>query len=204
MAMKIQDIERILDEMTFKYARKDENTIGFGMRMENYQRPDDDAKSLVLVVQLLEDGEYFNLFAPRAFQVKGANQDAFLRACAIVQWRTKLIQFEWDESDGEVRPTVEFPIEDGVLTTKQFARCVNGMCSILDQFYPVLRKAADEGVVEFPSTGTPPDVGLMRELMERLMREGGSDEDRARALEDIAQRLRGRPGDGESGTPQEL
>lgn len=203
MAMKIRDIAAILDQMEFKYSQRDDNTIGFGMRMNKYERPDDSEKSLLLVVQLLEDGEYFNLFAPQAFKVRSEHTDAFLRACAIIQWRTKLIQFEWDQNDGEVRPTIEFPIEDGVLTRKQFERCVMGMCGILDEFFPQLKKAAEEGVVDLPNPAPAADLGLMRELLQRLAGGTGSPEEHARVLEEIAKRLRDR-GDGASGSPSEL
>lgn len=189
MAMTIDDIARILDQMDFKYRRHDDTSIAFSMTMDRFIDPDNDSKSLLLVAQLLEDGEYFQMYAPAAFRVKGEHQDAFLRACAMIQWRTKLIQFEWDETDGEVRPVIEFPLEDGRLTVKQFRRCVGGMVSLMDEFYPILHRAAQEGIVAFEP---PQDTGADA-LLARIKAAAGSelaDEDLARRLEEVLDRLR--------------
>ena len=67
----------------------------------------------------------------------------------MIQWRTKLIQFEYDAKDGEVRPVVEFPLMDAPLTGAQLMRAVNGLVELVDSYHPVLRRALDGGVVEF-------------------------------------------------------
>lgn len=206
MAMTIDEIAGILDQMEFKYAKRDDHTIALFMRMKTYENPENGEKSLLLVAQLLEDGEYFQLFSPKAFVVKGEHQDAFLRACAIIQWRTKLIQFEWDRNDGEVRPVIEFPLEDAKLTRKQFERCIQGMCSILDEFYPKLKKAADEGIVDFPDEKIPGDVGTLLDVARRLASEGTATPEQTRALEELLRRIREGGGDGgpDAEAPREL
>ena len=206
MAMTIGEIAGILDQMEFKYAKRDDHTIALFMRMKTYENPENSEKSLLLVAQLLEEGEYFQLFAPKAFVVKGEHQDAFLRACAIIQWRTKLIQFEWDRNDGEVRPVIEFPLEDAKLTRKQFERCIQGMCSILDEFFPKLKKAADEGVVDFPDEKVPGDIGTLLDVARRLASEGTATEEQTRALEELLRRIRegGGPSGPDGSAPREL
>lgn len=193
MAMTIDDIARILDKMAFKYGRHDDTSIKFFMTMERFVDPDSGDKSLLLIAQLLEDGEYFQMYAPAAFRVKGEHQDAFLRACAMIQWRTKLIQFEWDETDGEVRPVIEFPLEDGRITTKQFRRCVGGMVSLMDEYFPVLQQAAQHGIVDFDAKQSEGSA-----LLDRVKAAAGgdlTDEDLARRLEELAGQLRRtRPG----------
>jgi len=136
-----------------------------------------------MVAELMENGEYFQLIAPMAFKVKGKNTGVFLKACAIVQMHTKLIQFEYDEDDGEVRPVIEFPLEDNTLSYKQFMRCVTGMVQLLDQYYPVLQKAAVEGVIDtalYPSRASHLIV-LIGQLLE-----GAGDSDKKR-LEQMLQ-----------------
>lgn len=206
MAMTIDEIARILDQMEFKYMKRDDNTVGFFMRMKTYENPENGENSLLLIAQLLEDGEYFQLFAPKAFVVKGEHQDAFLRACAIIQWKTKLIQFEWDRNDGEVRPVIEFPLEDGKMTRKQFERCVQGICAILDEFFPKLKKAAEEGVVDFPDEKVPGDVGTLLDVARRLATEGTATAEQTRALEELLRRIRegGGPGGPDGSAPREL
>ena len=201
MAMTRKDIEAILDEMQFKYRPHDEWAVVFLMRMERYENPENGEKSLAVVVRLTEDGEYFSMFAPTAYRVKGPNQDAFLRACAQIQWKTKLIQFEWDESDGEVRPIIEFPLEDGRITRKQFERCLQGLCQILDEFHPALKKAAEEGVVDLPSAVPRAEVATLLEAAASLATGGAVSEAQARALQELLDRLRGGGGGGGSGSP---
>ena len=60
-------------------------------------------------------------------------------------WRTKLIKFEYDEQDGEIRALVEFPLEDAALTQKQFLRCLNGLVQIVDEYHPAIQSAIEGG-----------------------------------------------------------
>jgi hypothetical protein len=150
MAMTIDRIAALLDELDLGYQRQDQYLF-VNMQTEIYRDPEkQDSKVLTLMIELLEDGEFFTLLAPRAYFVRGEHQDAFLRACARVQWRTKMVQFEWDASDGEVRPIIEIPLEDSELTARQLRRCIQGLCSIIDRYHEVLLRAATEGVVALP------------------------------------------------------
>ena len=152
MAVTLEQIKGMLDELGLRYIADEEkigkNEIALYMKTEHYRDKDGD-NALLIIIKLLEDGEYIEIFAPSAFKIKGKNVDTFLKAAAMIQWKTKLIQFEYDDTDGEVRPVVEFPIEDGTITTKQLARCVHGLAELVDRYYPVLDKALKEGVIDF-------------------------------------------------------
>lgn len=203
MAMTIDELKGLLDQMGFHYQQKEPNSVGFFMRMQTFQNPVNHEKSLLLVAQLLEDGRYFNLVAPKAFMVKGEHQDAFLRACLMIQWRTKMIQFEWDESDGETLPCVEFPLQDNKLTREQFERCVNGLCSLLDEFYPVLKRAAEEGVVEFPVEGGTNDVGLLLAAAAQMAGSGSLTDDQKAAMAELLRRIGAAGGTPDADPPKE-
>jgi hypothetical protein len=69
----------------------------------------------------------------------------------MVQWKTKLIQFEFDARDGEVRPVIEFPLEDAPLTSKQLLRCLSGMTELVDKYHLVLMRVLDQGILKFES-----------------------------------------------------
>ena len=165
MSMTLEEIAEILDRHDLKYEIRD-NQIITGMETENYRNMRGD-NGLLIVIKLDEDGEYINIFAPMAFRVDGEHVDAFLRACMIIQWRTKLIQFEYDENDGEIRPIVEFPLEDGKMTDRQLLRSLSGLASLVDEFTPVLERAKDEGVVEFPDSSESDTILLMMLLMKK-------------------------------------
>ncbi len=150
MAMTLDQITDLLDQLELTYQRQD-GYVFLTMETQVYRDPEKNGnKALTLMIELMEDGEFFTLLAPRAYFVLGGHQDAFLRACARVQWRTKLVQFEWDATDGEVRPIIELPLEDAALTRRQLQRCIFALCSIVDQYHEVLCRAATEGVVALP------------------------------------------------------
>ena len=150
MAMTIDQIAGMLEDLDLTYQHQD-GYLFFTMETQTYRDPEKSGnKALTLMIELMEDGEFSTLVAPRAYFVRGRHQDAFLRACARVQWRTKLVQFEWDVRDGEVRPIIELPLEDASLTRRQLQRCIHALCSIVDRYHEVLHRAASEGVVELP------------------------------------------------------
>ncbi|MEI7635609.1 MAG: hypothetical protein WCK47_15170, partial [bacterium] len=148
-----------------------EMEIGLHFKMRNYKDPRG-ADSLLIVIRIDEDGEYLKVFAPNAFKLDKKNRDPFLKLCMILQWKLKLVQFEFDHTDGEIRPIVEFPVEDGTVTEKQLQRCIKGLCEIIDRHYNILAKARDEGIIDFSeqdSEGpTPHDLGELIKAMEAL------------------------------------
>ena len=140
MAMTIHEIAELLVEEQVHFKIDEEKSSCFVLcgGMDHYQDPDGE-KRLLLAVKLHEEGEYLSIYAPFAFKVPQDRAAVFNTACGIIQWNTKLVQFEYDKTDGEVRPVIEFPLEDGVVTGKQLKRCIDGMISILDDFYLVLK-----------------------------------------------------------------
>lgn len=172
MAVTIDEIAALLSALDYKFHKKDEHTILFAMEMPTYRGPQGE-DHLRLVIRLSEEGRYFELFSPFAFRAVGPFVDVFLRACAIIQFRTKLVQFEYDESDGEVRPIIEFPIEDGTLTAQQLKRCITGLCRLVETYYPTLKKALDEGVVALPEGFEESRMveALMRAMLSQLPRD---------------------------------
>jgi hypothetical protein len=123
-----------------------DQSVSLLFRTENFKNRINGEKLLAVIVALEENGEYIKVMSPGAFEVKGGRHvDAFWKACMMIQWRTKLIQFEYDESDGEVRPIVEWPIEDGGLTSMQLRRAIDGLVQLVDRYTPALELAASKG-----------------------------------------------------------
>ena len=149
MATTVRDIAKMLNSVGIGFDLRSETEIVTGFAdLSNYRSPHG-APGLTLVIQLSEEGRYFTLFAPMAYQVPDHRAAMFLQACAMIQWKTKLIQFEYDGDDGEVRPVVEFPLEDTPLSQRQLMRCITGLAELIDQFHPVLQGVVDRGVIEF-------------------------------------------------------
>ena len=181
MAMTREELEQLLTEMDLKFEVRGPAQLALIFRTQGYRHPDGEPY-LLLVLELEEEGEYLRLFAPSAFVARGAYVDTFLRACAMVEWETKLIQFEYDDEDGEVRPMIEFPLEDGKVTRLQLERCIRSLCALLETFYVPLQKALDEGKIDLPrgdQRGIPPSppAFLAELLIAALLAEGREPDD---------------------------
>jgi hypothetical protein len=63
-----------------------------------------------------------------------------------ISWETKMLQWEYDPSDGEIRAIIEFPLEDSILTERQFHRCLSGLIQIVDSIaIPRLKEVMETG-----------------------------------------------------------
>ncbi len=146
MAVTLRMLRQMLDELELNYDVASDTEIALGFQTHNYRNLNGEP-SLLMVLALEEDGEYFKAFCPQAFRATGEHADVFLKLCLIIQWQTKLIQFEYDHTDGEIRPIVEFPLEDASMTTTQLARVIYGMAGLLDEYYPVMAHALSTGEI---------------------------------------------------------
>ena len=169
MATTLQQVKGYLDEKGFKYDLDEKKQlIRTGFNMDNYADSDGD-KSVRIVVRLYENGEFIEVLAPNLYTYKeGPNALALLQACLIASWHTKMIQFEHDPSDGEIRATIEVPIEDSTLTSRQFHRVLKGLITFVDKFHPMLKGAMDTGKIVPPED----EDRRMAEVMEMLRRLG--------------------------------
>ncbi len=183
MATSLQEVSRMLDSVGIRYERHagPGDAIVFGFETKHY-RDRNGRKGLLMVIKLEEDGEYFKLFAPMAYQVSRENAHPTLLMTAAAQWFTKLIQFEYDPSDGEIRPIIEFPIEDGTLTTRQLLRCIHGMVQLVDDMDDVIRPAVERGEANIDAlrrkvSGGAAIFDMLRQLVELIGGRGESDDE---------------------------
>ncbi|MGD1849912.1 MAG: hypothetical protein ACFCBU_04695 [Cyanophyceae cyanobacterium] len=109
----------------------------------------DNLEDFMIVAQLDEDGEFFKLFAPHVISgiQENPHKNAILQTMLSISWETKMLQWEYDPSDGEIRAMIEFPLEDSTLTERQFNRCLTGLIQIVDDFaMPRLHQVMETGV----------------------------------------------------------
>ncbi|MDJ0773857.1 MAG: hypothetical protein QNJ49_10605 [Mastigocoleus sp. MO_167.B18] len=149
MAANVQQIATYLDKLGWDYQIEDEDDrIVTGVEAENLE-------NFVIVVQLDEDGRFFRLFAPHVLSdLPGhPHKAAILQTMLAISWETKMLQWEYDPSDGEIRAIIEFPLEDAKLTEKQFNRCLSGLIQLVDsvampRLQEVMKTGKDPGNVE--------------------------------------------------------
>ena len=203
MATTVKELSALLDQMKLNYKEQDDGALTILMRMKNYRDADGD-EGLFIVIQLLEDGEYLRVFCPLAYKVSGPHTDIALRVCGMIQWQTKLIQYEYDHTDGELRPIVEFPLEDATLTFRQLKRCVMALCHLVDTYHSAIQRALEDGVVDLPELKQPgaTDSGTTTRMLEltlqMMIAQGRAESDPQ------VQALRAMLGPASSGAPTEL
>lgn len=149
MAVNVQEIAKYLDQIGWDYRiEEEEDRIITGVEGDNLE-------DFMIVVQLDEDGKFFRVFAPHVLSgVKDhPHKDAILQTMLVISWETKMLQWEYDPSDGEIRAIIEFPIEDSTLTEQQFNRCLSGLVQLVDgvaipRLQEVMETGHDPGNIE--------------------------------------------------------
>lgn len=142
MATNLKQIASYLDRKGWKYRINEADasilTGVFGENLEEF----------LIVIQLDEDGEFFEMFAPRVLSgVKNhPHKAAILQTMLCISWETKMLQWEYDPSDGEIRAIIEFPLEDAELTERQFNRCLHSLVELVDELaLPRLQAVMETG-----------------------------------------------------------
>lgn len=126
MGVTLQQITTYLDNQGWNYRIDEEaNRIITGVEAENIEK-------FLIVIHLDEDGKFFRLFAPQV--ILGVKdhpyKQALLQTMLCISWETKMLQWEYEPSKGEIRAIIEFPLEDSILTEKQFNRCLAGLSTL--------------------------------------------------------------------------
>jgi len=176
MPTSIEQIQTFLDEYSLNYRVDEEHDailIGFGLNPESTTFRDIDGDpGIQFVIRVLERGEFLAIFTPQAWNVEDCpHKAAVFEAIASIQTQYKMLRFDYDPSDGEIRPNVELPLEDSDLTSRQFHRLMHGMLHGVPRFDRVIRQAIETGKVSFaglddeePAGAPPPQIARLQRL----------------------------------------
>lgn len=180
MSTSLHQIATYLDARGWAYSlREEESCIYTGVRADHVE-------NLLIVIQLDEEGEFFKLYAPQVLAgVKDhPHKAAILQTMLSISWETKMLQWEYDPADGEIRAIIEFPLEDSILTEKQFNRCLHGLIQIVDEMalprlHAVMKTGQDPGDQEAGERllltleeQAPGLLGMLERAMEARKRRG--------------------------------
>ena len=148
MPSAINELSTLPDSAGIKHRQKDDY-IRTGFSTDLYEDDDGDF-GVNIVLRLEENGELLRIQAPMAYRLpKGASPEtqlAVLRTINQLHWESKILQVEMDAEDGEIRLSIDYPIEDGQLTETQLARMVRLIPSLIDQGHLALRDALEKAI----------------------------------------------------------
>jgi acyl carrier protein len=159
MAVTLDDVAQLLDDQGLRYSRDEQaRVLRAGFETEAYRNKHGDAAAQ-LVLEVDESGEWLRIFSPAAYNLAECrNLAAVLEVFAGIQWRTKLVCFEYDSGDGEIRPAVTHAVEDTSLSGAQLSTLIQAIPLILDSYHPVVVRAIETGVVDFDIEDTDNSV----------------------------------------------
>ncbi|MGA1625308.1 MAG: hypothetical protein ACO4AJ_06730 [Prochlorothrix sp.] len=142
MAATLEQIAQYLDNKGWKYRLDaEEARIYTGVQGDNVE-------NLLIVIELEEEGEFFAVYAPQVLSgvSEHPHKAAILQTMLSISWETKMLQWEYDPVDGEIRAIIEFPLEDSSLTERQFNRCLTALIQIVDDMaIPRLMRVMETG-----------------------------------------------------------
>jgi len=172
MATNLQEMSDYLTEEGIKHQVVAEHGfIRTFFKTENYRDQDGD-DGLRVIVLPQEDGEFVKVFAPNAYicpsDYNSFHRLSLFQTLLYISWMTKMVQFEYDPDNGEIRPMIEFPLEDAKLTRMQLVRCVGAIVQIIDQHHESIQDAIKHGL-------TPESPSKLRESYEEFLRQRRSE-----------------------------
>ena len=89
---------------------------------------------LPVVIELLEERNFLYIYSPQLLNIKDSVfKGVAFQTMLALSYEMKMLRFEYDPNDGEVRASIELPIEDGNLTLKQFQCCLMGLVYMIDE-----------------------------------------------------------------------
>ena len=167
--------EKVCDYLTkreIQFERHEDGAILVQYNTEKYRDPKGDANVLV-AIQLENEGRFLKIFVPNAFSYhEGPYKAVVLQAALFVNFQSKMLQFEYDPRDGEIRAMVEFPLEDSPLTEEQFFRAFHGLCVLVEEYSPFIHHAM-RGTLDAATSGLDKDT--FAQFMRLMRTEAGDD-----------------------------
>jgi hypothetical protein len=150
MPVEIEDVISFLENQQLKYnVFMESKKILTSFATRNYTNEKGE-HHLIIIIALEENGEFFKIFAPKCYVYADEEfKKEVFQTLLMITWRSKMLTFEYDATDGEICASVEFPIEDSTLTQKQFLRAIFALVHVIDRYHSVIHKAITEGEVDF-------------------------------------------------------
>ena len=145
MTTSLEFIAECLDRRGWHYCRDTEKSRILTGAVTQH------ANNLPIVIHLSEDQEFLHLYTPELFHVKDhVYKGVLFQTLLSICWESKMLRYEYDPTDGEIRASIELPLEDAILTERQFNRCLSALIQLVDdksmsRLQSVLARGEDPG-----------------------------------------------------------
>ena len=148
MPMPMERLEAFFVEEGLKYRLEEDGHLLTGFATRSYLSPEG-VRGMAVVVRLSEGGEYLEFTAPNLYSTADCqDRGPVCEVLLEIMLRTKMIRFEHDREDGEIRASIECPLEDGRLTRRQFRRMLEALPELIDRWDPVIRQTLRTGRID--------------------------------------------------------
>ncbi|MDT9297635.1 MAG: hypothetical protein P5700_21720 [Arthrospira platensis PCC 7345] len=160
MATTLAQVAGFLDNRRWRYhSDTDRNRIITGVKSEQVE-------DFMIVIQVQEDGEYLALFAPQLLNLKDhVYKGVAFQTMLTIAWEEKLLRWEYDPSDGEVRTSTGIALADATLTEKQFNRLLSGLIQLTNEGVERLQGVLATGNDPGGKTTTAQMMAALREML---------------------------------------
>ncbi|QSZ42197.1 hypothetical protein GJV85_08755 [Sulfurimonas aquatica] len=174
MAVTLEQISKWMDLEEFKHDLSDERIVSMSSdedsKLAHILRAPENGEMFKWTVQLLDDNSDMIDIKEHKYAGKVISHMLYLN------YTTKFGTWEFDPSDGDMRLCVEIPLEDALMTQKQFKR-----------IYGYMRRDAHNGATEIlhilnngeiPKTEEPDAAAMIAKLEAMLatLKDGSSDD----------------------------
>jgi len=173
MAFTLIQIKEYLDELDMNFSYE-EDKIVFGMGSNGQHS--------AIFIRAKENGEIFDLQmeplnddgSPFDFYENTPHLSTALVHMLYMNYTAKFGSWEYDPSDGDIRFTIEIPLEDAVMTKKQFKRILS-MADTQISDISQLKAILETGQV--PKDDNDSEIAILEALLMKLKGESSSDND---------------------------
>ena len=194
MPIATEAIQGFLMRAGMKFGMDDQGETGHFMlsfRTKRYKNPDGE-KSLMMLITVGESGRYLEIAAMNMYNTSDAKSVGALAEYLLSQnYRNKIVRFELDRADGEIRAAAEAAPMHGSITFHAFMRMLSMFPALADQLHPTITK--------IQQTGRLPRPDVRDKRLEDLVRRAGGVE----ALEALV-RQKKEQADGETMTLEDM
>jgi hypothetical protein len=176
MGTTLSTISRYLDQRKWRYQiSREHQCIITGVKAKHIER-------FSIVIRVSENGGYVQFQAPTLLTLRDhVYKGVVFQTLCHIAYQYKLLRLEYDPADGEIRASIEVPLEDAVLTKRQFDRCLDGLVQLVDdvalpRIQAVLATGQDPGqraaAQQFLEQLPPGMVSLLEDMIDQRRRDG--------------------------------